>query len=129
LLSGNDTPLLIRYLAAGALNTCISFAVIILGMMAFGMSPPAANATGFGVGLLTGYMIHKRYTFRSTVAHIKGMLSFLAVALIGFGVNMAVLVSLVQGGVGHVWAQILAVGTYVLITFFLNKTFVYKTRN
>lgn len=113
----------------GAGNTLLGFTVIIFCMSQLGMSPPLANATGMIGGYFLSYALHRRYTFRSTVAHGRGLISFLAVMVIGYAANMAVLMGLIALGVAAVAAQALAILTYVAVTFVLNATYVFgRTR-
>lgn len=115
----------LRYGAVGAFNTVLGFTVIILCMSGLGLPPPAANAVGLLAGYLSGYALHRRFTFHSTVPHGRGLAAFLVVAVIGYGANMVVLLALIAGGMEAVPAQALAVLTYVALTFFLNARFVF----
>ncbi len=94
-------------------------------MSGLGLPPPAANAAGLLAGFLSGYALHRRFTFRSNVAHGRGLATFLVVTVIGYSANMAVLLALLARGIEPVLAQALAVLTYVALTFFMNARFVF----
>lgn len=110
----------------GLINTVLGFAVILLCMSGIGMAPAAANAAGIAVGYLAGYTLHRRLTFRSDIAHRRGLAAYLAVTVTGYAVNLAVLMGLIAWGTGPVAAQAVAVASYVALTFFLNARFVFR---
>lgn len=117
--------LLLRYGAAGLLNSLIGFGVILLAMSVLGMPPLFANATGFAAGYLSGYLLHRSFTFRSSVPHGQGLRRWLAVTVAGYVANLVVLTVLLAACVSHVWAQAAAVACYVVITFLLGRFFVF----
>ena len=123
-----DRGEVLRYCAVGAVNTLFGFGVIILCMSGLGMPPPVANAAGLIAGYFLGYALHRRFTFRSTVPHGRGLASFLAVTVIGYATNLAVLLGLLAVGMPPVPAQGIAILSYVAITFFLNASFVFARR-
>jgi putative flippase GtrA len=120
-----DAAQLLRYCVVGGINTAIGFSIIVACMSGLGMPPPAANAAGLLAGYLLGYTLHRRYTFRSTVAHGRGLPAFLAVTAIGYAANMAVLLLLIANGIEPILAQAIAILTYVALTFVLNATVVF----
>lgn len=123
-----DRGEVLRYCVVGAINTAFGFSVIILCMSGFGMPPAAANAAGLIAGYFLGYSLHRRFTFRSTVAHGRGLAAFLAVTVIGYGANVAVLLGVLALGMPPVPAQGLAILSYIAVTFFLNASFVFAKR-
>lgn len=126
--SRTDLMLVMRYLAAGLVNSLFGFAVITVCMNVLGWSPMAANAAGFLCGYLTGYLLHHRYSFRSDAPHQVALMSYLLVICIGYGVNAAVLFGLLRLGVHEVLSQALAVSAYVVVTFCLSRAYVYRRR-
>jgi putative flippase GtrA len=117
--------LLLRYGAAGLINSLIGFGVILLTMSVLGMPPLLANALGFAAGYLSGYLLHRSFTFRSSVPHGQGLRRWLAATAFGYVANLAVLMGLIAAGVNHVWAQAAAIAAYVMITFLLGRFFVF----
>ncbi|MFN4140918.1 GtrA family protein [Aestuariivirga sp.] len=120
-----DLRLILRYCAAGALNTVIGFGVIVIAMAGLAMAPAAANVVGFLIGYVTGYMLHRNFTFRSKVGHGKGLAAFMGVTITGYAANMTILLSLIALGVNDYVAQALAVITYVMLTFLMSKRYVF----
>lgn len=116
---------ILRYCAAGLVNSLLGFAVIIFCMSGLGLPPLVSNAAGFAGGYLCSYMLHRKFTFRSTVAHGRGLPAWLAVTALGYAANLAVLTSLLARCVDGLWAQAAAVAAYVAITFLLGRLFVF----
>jgi putative flippase GtrA len=127
--SRRDLLLLLRYGAAGLVNSLLGFAVIVLCMSALGMPPPLANAAGFAAGYLSGYLLHRSFTFRSSVPHGRGLARWLAVTAFGYAANLAVLMWLVALGTDLLLSQALAVACYVAISFILGRLFVFGAEN
>ena len=117
--------LVLRYCVAGLANSVLGFAVIAACMSGLGLPPLLSNAVGFAAGFLLGYVLHRTYTFRSSVAHGRGLPSSLAVTGLGYAANLAVLSWLIGRGVDPLLAQALAVASYVAITFVLGRLFVF----
>ena len=119
-------PLVARYLLVGGLNTLFGYAVIAMCMSVFGMTPLAANATGFVVGYAAGFMMHRQFTFRSTVGWSTGMAAYLPVVAIGYAANVAVLLASTRlVGLNPYAAQALAIGVYAAMTFLGSSRFVF----
>ena len=59
-----ELRLLRRYIGSGAVNTLVGVAVIV-GLTWLGLNPFLANAIGYVVGLITGYVASRFYTFQS----------------------------------------------------------------
>jgi len=118
---------LFRFGLAGLANSAVGWAVIFGGLWA-GMSGLAANAAGFGVGLVLSFTLNRRFVFGVTGA-VRGreVARFLAAFAVAYGINVAVLhAGQSVLGADSPWAQLPAIGTYVLIFFVLSQLFVFK---
>lgn len=124
--SGDELALTLRYVAAGLLNSLLGLSFIALLSMGFGLAPFEANAGGFLAGYLTGYALHRYFTFRSSVPHGRALATYLIVIAIGYAVNLAVLVLLIRLGISGMLAQVAAVAAYVVVTFLLSRHFVFR---
>jgi putative flippase GtrA len=118
--------MVLRYGAAGALNSLLGFCVVVVCLTMLGLSPLASNGSGFLVGYLSGYALHRRFTFRSAVPHRRGLPTYLIVVAVGYVVNVLVLFLLLDRGISGLLAQALAIAAYVLVTFSMSRTFVYR---
>jgi putative flippase GtrA len=118
---------LLRFLLTGLANSAVGWAVIFAALWA-GMSGLAANATGFGVGLVLSFTLNRRFVFGIKGA-VQGreVAKFLAAFAVAYGANVAVL-SAAQSVLGDdsPLAQLPAIAAYVLIFFVLSQLFVFK---
>ena len=119
---------LFRFALAGLANSAVGWAVIFGGLWA-GLSGLAANAAGFGVGLVLSFTLNRRFVFGVTGA-VRGreVAKFLAAFAVAYGANVAVL-SAAQSTLGadSPLAQLPAIGVYVVIFFLLSQLFVFRS--
>ena len=121
----HEALLVLRYGVVGLANTAVGFGGILFCMLVLALPPALSNVLGSAVSYVLGYLLHRRFTFRSSVAHRRGLPSWLLVTAIGFGANLAVLAKLIALGVDPVLAQAVAVATYITVTFLLSRFFVF----
>ena len=115
-----------RYVVAGGFSTLFGYAVIALAMGVFALAPLAANATGFAAGYVLSFLLHRSFTFRSSVGLTAGLAAYLPVVAIGYAANAGVL--LLSTRLLHLdpyLAQALAIATYVVLTFLGSSKFVF----
>jgi len=118
---------LFRFGLTGLANSVVGWAVIFAGLWA-GLGDFAANAAGFGVGLVLSFTLNRRFTFGVTGAvGAREVARFLAAFAAAYGANLAVLHA-ARGvlGAGNALAQIPAIGAYVVIFFVLSHLFVFR---
>ncbi|MFM7349333.1 MAG: GtrA family protein [Erythrobacter sp.] len=118
---------LFRFGLTGLANSAVGWAVIFGGLWA-GLSDFAANAAGFGVGLVLSFTLNRRFTFGVTGA-VSGreVAKFLVAFAIAYGTNLAVLAAARSVlGEGNALAQLPAIAAYVVIFFVLSQIFVFK---
>lgn len=118
---------LFRFLLTGLANSAVGWAVIFGGLWA-GMSDFAANAAGFGVGLVLSFTLNRRFVFGvSGAVRAPEVAKFLAAFAVAYGANLAVLAAARSVlGAGNALAQLPAIGAYVVIFFLLSHLFVFK---
>lgn len=116
-----------RYLVAGALNTAWGYLVIFGLMYLVGLSPEASNVGGYLVGLVTSYLLNRAFTFRTRGLKGPEFARFLFFFAVAFGANFAMLKVLLDTfAVDPALAQILAGVVYVLVSYALNRSFVFR---
>ena len=118
---------LFRFLLTGLANSAVGWAVIFGGLWA-GMSGLAANAAGYGVGLVLSFTLNRRFVFGVEGAvSAREMAKFLAAFAVAYGANVAVLFA-AQGvlGADSALAQLPAIAAYVLIFFLLSQFVVFR---
>lgn len=118
---------LFRFALAGLANSAVGWAVIFGGLWA-GLSGLAANAAGFGAGLVLSFTLNRRFVFGVTGAvQSREVAKFLAAFAVAYGANVAVLYAAQSVlGADNPWAQLPAIGAYTTIFFLLSQLFVFK---
>ena len=117
-----------RYLLVGGLNTLWGYALIFGFMWGLGWSPEASNVAGYAIGLVTSYVLNRIFTFRSTAPKAGEFSRFVAIFLIAYLANLAVLAFLVRvAGVHAGVSQVVAGAVYVVGSYLLNRSFTFRS--
>lgn len=116
-------------MAAGILNTLLGLAVILGLDLGLGVPSAFANAIGYGIGISVGWLLQRRFVFRSDQSNWRAKTRYLTVVALAFALNQAMLWTF-QRFLGsalemRVLAQIFAVGTYSVSQFLLLKAWVF----
>jgi putative flippase GtrA len=107
----------VRFLLVGLLNTGVGFAVI-LGAMALGVDYRWANALGYGVGCLVGFVGNRSWTFRHDGPWHISLARWLLVVAVAYAANLALVVALHEGlQVEATLAQIGGIVVYTSVAF------------
>lgn len=97
-------------------------------MYLMGMTPEVSNVTGYGVGLVISYGLHKKYTFKKAQSHRGEFIRFVTVFLIAFAANFLILVILIHKFDAHEgMSQIFAGIVYVAIAYLMSKFYVFRS--
>ncbi len=122
--------LLSRFGVVGLLNTALSLSVIMGLEWGLGTAPALANAAGYGVGITSGFVLSRRFVFRSATAARSTAPRYLMAVVGGFCVNQAVLAEmhalLGAGALNHLAAQVCAMGSYTLTVFPVCRYWVFR---
>ena len=120
---------LLRFAAVGVVNTGLGYAVIFACMYVAGLGAVISNVIGYAVGLAVSYSLNRSFTFRSAAPARREMVRFVAIFLLAYLANLAVLVLLIRHlGVHEGVAQVIAGGVYFGLSFVLNKYYVFASR-
>jgi putative flippase GtrA len=115
----------LRYAGSGSLNTLSGFAVIFL-LMWLGVSPWLANVAGYAVGFVLGFMLTKRFVFRSNGHIVTESVRYLIAFAIAFLFNLLMLQLSLNGlGLPAIAAQLVAAASYTLSMYFLSRVYVF----
>ena len=111
----------------GVIGTGAHYLALILLVEMTGMNPVAATSLGFVIGALVNYLLNRRYTFRSSKAHLDAGPKFFSIA-IATGILNSLLVyagvSLI--GAHYLVAQVGATLIVFLANFALNSLWTFK---
>lgn len=77
-----------RYVVLGILTNGLCYGAFLL-LVAIGVTPVAANALCYMLGLMLGYVGNRRWAFRSENRHVSDMLRFGAAHVAGFASSIA----------------------------------------
>lgn len=120
-----ESAYLTRYAGSGILNTLVGFSIIFL-LMALGLSPYVSNIGGYLVGFVLGFVVGKKFVFRSNGHFGNESIRYLAVFLFCFLLNVLVLrLALNVLNWGTVISQLLAGLAYTKTMYILTRWFVF----
>ena len=119
-----------RFGLVGLANSVLGFGVIAGLDVGLHVQPALANAGGYGVGVLFGFLLNRSFVFRSQGGYRSTGAKYFAMVLLAFALNQAVLFVagkvLGSGSWQHLLAQLCGMGTYTVVTFVLCKVWVFK---
>ncbi len=116
-----------RFALVGIANTLIGLAVIFAAKGLVGAGDIAANATGYGVGLVVSFLLNRSWTFSHDGEMLAAALRFLAAFAVGYAMNLATVLGLVHAlGINAYLAQVLGVPPYAMTFFLLSKHFAFR---
>ena len=108
--------------AAAATHLAVLIALIELG----GVDKMAASAIGFSCSIPVNYLLQHRFVFARRGRHLTYFSRYLAVTLIGLGLNSALFwVGTNVIGAHYLPTQIVVIGIVVAFNFLVNRTFTF----
>ncbi len=123
----NESAYVARYSGSGIVNTILGFFVI-FSAMALGVSPVVSNIAGYTVGFVSGFVLSKKFVFRSDGHFVEEGIRYLTAFITAFLFNLLVLyLSLAYLKFHAVTAQIIAAVSYTLLMYLLTRLFVFST--
>lgn len=116
-----------RFLGVGVANTLIALLVIYAAKWLAHVDDVAANALGYGVGLLTSFALNSRWTFAHRGPQWPALARFLLVALVAYGMNLLTVMAAIHwAGLNGYLAQALGIPPYTVTSFFASKYLVFR---
>ena len=116
----------LRFLLVGVLNTGVGLACI-YGAMALGVDYRWANALGYAVGCLVGFVGNRSWTFRHHGPWRSSLARWLLVVAAAYGVNLAAVIGLHEAlGVDAYVAQLGGVILYTAVAFVGGRLFAFR---
>lgn len=115
-----------RYAGSGVINTLVGFAVIFIAMIA-GFSPMVSNIAGYAVGFILGFVLSKKFVFRSNGCFVAESMRYLIAFMVCFIFNLIALwVALNILGLHAMLAQFVAAGCYTMLMYLATRTYVFS---
>lgn len=125
-----EAGLVARFGGAGMITTAVGLAVILSLDVGLGIDRRAANAAGYLVGAALGLVLQRTFVFRQAAPVRGSTVRYVAVMLLAFALNQAVLtaagLALPQDRLGHTLAQLVAMATYTATQFALFRLWVFR---
>lgn len=113
----------------GAIGTAMHYSVLITLVRLAQIDAVLASMAGFVVGACVNYSLNYLFTFKTSKRHTEALPKFFMVALLGMGINAAIMAGLVhQAGVHYLLAQIVATGLVLVWNFAGNKLWVFREK-
>lgn len=118
---------IVRHTGSGVINTIVGF-IVIFSAMGLGFSPVASNVAGYSVGFIFGFVLSKKFVFRSNGHFVIESIRYLIAFVISFLFNLLVLqLTLMYLHFHVVPSQITASVAYTLLMYILTRLFVFNT--
>jgi len=113
-----------RYAGSGVVNTLVGFFVIFTAMF-LGFTPIVSNIAGYAVGFMLGFVLSKKFVFRSNGHFVVESLRYLIVFIVAFLCNLMVL-RIALNYIPAIPSQIIAAMTYTFLMYLLTRLFVFQ---
>jgi putative flippase GtrA len=121
----NEAGYISRYTGSGVINTIVGF-IVIFSAMAVGFSPMISNIAGYAVGFILGFVLSKKFVFRSNGHFVMESIRYLIAFVVSFLFNLLVLrISLTYFQLHAIPSQIVAAVCYTLLMYILTRIFVF----
>jgi putative flippase GtrA len=122
--------LIARFGLAGLINTGIGFAVIAGLDVGLHVAPALANAAGYLVGMGVGFVLNRRFVFKSQSSARATAPRYIAVVIAAFALNQLILraagANLGPGALPHLLAQLSGMAVYTLAVFVACRFWVFR---
>lgn len=118
---------LTRYAGSGIVNTVVGF-IVIFSAMAMGFSPLISNIAGYAVGFMLGFVLSKKFVFRSNGHVVVESVLYLIAFVIAFFFNLWILWLALNADFHVVVSQIIAAAGYTILMYVLTRVFVFQGR-
>lgn len=123
--SSKEIGYIVRYGGSGVINTLVGYAVI-FSAMALGCSAIISNILGYAVGFFMGFVLSKKYVFRSNGQISIEAKKYAIVFVVSFAANLITLKLLLAVQVNVVFSQVLATSAFTVVMYCLTRYAVFN---
>lgn len=115
-----------RFVIVGAFNTVTGLACLFAAKALLGWGDLAANAGGYGIGLVISFVLNRAWTFRDRGRVSPAMLRFCGAFVVAYLANLATVFALRDlAGVDSYLAQAAGIVPYAVLFFAASRAFVF----
>lgn len=116
-----------RFSLVGGFATVVHYGCMGALVIVSDMHPVPASAIGFSAAVVVSYLLNHRFTFRNAARHNRAVPRFVAVALIGLGLNCLFLSLLVEiAGLHWLAGQVLTTLLVLAWNFWVNRCWTFS---
>lgn len=120
---------MLRYAGVGGLSAIFHYGTLIVAVEWSGMEPVPASAAASAVGAVVNYALNYHFTFASQRSHAQSLPRFLAVALSGAALNIALMALGVELlGMHYLLTQVIATGIVFFWNFLCNRAWTFGAK-
>jgi putative flippase GtrA len=107
--------------------TLLQYLILIVLVIFARITPVVASSIGYLISALSNYLLNRRYTFYSSVSHIKAVPRFVLTMLCGLALNAGVLWIVIDGfGWHYLVCQIVSSTTVLAFNFFASRLWTFS---
>lgn len=120
----------VRFVIVGLANSFVGLLVIYGCKWFLDMGDIPANAIGYGIGIMLGFQLNKRWTFGHNGVFLSTFLRYILVLAFAYAVNLTVvLYGIEQLNLNSYLAQALGIVPYTLVGYLGSHFFVFNKIN
>ena len=118
----------VLFFLVGCTSVIVHYSILILLVETKDIHPVYSSSIGFIISSLANYYMNYKITFKSNSNHIKSIIKYYTLALIGLLLNYCIMKIGVDYLTYHYMAsQLFSTGCIFVINFFVNKYWTYSS--
>lgn len=111
----------------GGLNTLIGYSVFVVAFKFAGLQYNVALLIAYAVGIVIGYLNHRRVTFQSKAKHRTAFTRFVITYAVVYGINALLLTALIElAHIAPLIAQLISLVIVTLLSFVVQRYWVFR---
>ena len=117
----------LRFVTVGILNTVINYSTFSFFLLLLKLNYIASGALGFMAGGVSGFILNRKWTFKSDISYKSGITKYFAIQVFCLGLhNLTQFIVTNIFGVPEIFSQFAGIFVTTFTNFFLIKKFIFK---
>jgi putative flippase GtrA len=118
-----------RFGIVGVIRTILGITIIFVPYNLWGVNYVLCNIVGYSIGLITGFILHKKWAFKSHGEWNKEVIPYFVTFGVGFLVNMILLLLFAERlGLNKNISQVLAICGFTITNYLGSKFWTFRKR-